>query len=248
MIDRLDLHALADGQLSDAQRKEILDQLATDPIAAAEYQSILAMKSTLKSCAEMPDSGNLWKKCQSRLDELDKTKRVESFVGRYAWGICGIFFLMIVSGGILNRRASGIVPSNQVSSFVASMSPVSVPRSQNQTELEPKLRQVVGAAFTNRPARMAITAVGESGVPGQRTRYVQLSDEFGKVAVLALYDVREVTGIWEYEADKAFRCGKIDGINSLFWNRGDGVICMVVGQRSYSELYDIVQAMCPTHP
>jgi hypothetical protein len=246
MIDRNDLHALADNELEPQQRAALLDQLKNDSQAEAEYQSILAMKAVLKTQMEQPDTAELWSKCRGRLDELDKTRRVESFVGRYAWGICGFFIAAILLGGVFNRATGRSVQPNEVAGYVAGLSPVSVPRDQNQAELEPELRQVVGSAFEKRPAQMVVTAIGRSTLSGGRTSYVQLSDPFGTVAVVALHDVKLVEGLWDYEPNSNFKCAKVDGVNALFWNRReDGAICMVVGMRSYDELYGIVQAMCP---
>ncbi|MBC8063471.1 MAG: hypothetical protein H7Y17_01465, partial [Chlorobia bacterium] len=75
--------------------------------------------------------------------------------------------------------------------------------------------------------------------------YVQLSDEFGTVAVVALHDIEKVDGLWDYEGDPECKCSKVDGVNSMFWKRSDNVICMVVGNRSYDELHTIIRAMCP---
>jgi hypothetical protein len=245
MIDRNDLHALADNELANEQRAALLAQLESDPQAQAEYRSILAMREALKSKLESPETEVLWQKCRSRFDELDKTRRVESFVGRYAWGICGLFFVAILFGGVLNRAIGKRVQPNEVAGYVASLSPVSVPRTQNQAELDPALKQVVGETFIRRPNRMLVTAVGQNSTPGERTSYVQLADEFGKVAVVALHDVTKVDGLYAYESDPNYFCAKLDGLNALFWKREDGKICMVVGQRDYNELYGIVQAMCP---
>lgn len=244
MIDVTDLHALADNELTPQRREEVLAQLAADPRAEAEYQSILAMKSLLQTKTEQPDVHDVWHQCRGRLDELDKTRRVEHFVGKYAWGLCGAFFLAIMVGGVFNRATPRSVNPNDVSGYVSSLAPVSVPRTQNQAELNGSLRDVLGQAFKGRPSRMVVTAVGQEGTPGARTSYVQLSDEFGSVGVVALHDVSKVDGLWVYDADPKYRYTKVNNLPALFWTREDGVICMVVGQRSYEELHTLVQSMC----
>lgn len=243
MIDRLDLHAVADGQLAPERRAELEAQLAGDPAAQKELDSILAMKSMLKSNAETPECAELWRACRSRLDELDKARRVENFVGRYAWGICGSFLVLILVAGVFQRSRSGHVASNEVSSYVAGLAPISVPRNQNNVVLDQKLKAVIGQTFANRPGQMVISGVGENTVPGQRSQFVQLSDQFGRVAVVAMPDVRQVDGLTTFDINPRFGCSTVDGVNALFWKREDNVICMVVGNRTYDELYDIVQAM-----
>ncbi len=82
MIDRNDLHALADNELSSEEQASLLRELESDANARVEYQNIVAMKTALKQSSTSPECGELWNRCQARLNELDKTKRVESFVGR----------------------------------------------------------------------------------------------------------------------------------------------------------------------
>jgi|GEM_PF-1451129 len=244
MIDRLDLHALADGELPEERRKELLAELANDPQATAELHAIQTLKATLQSKAETPDTDALWSRCQDRLGEIEKTRRVESFVGRYAWGICGAFFLAIVVGGVFNRVGVKSVKANEVAGYVAGLTPIPVPPSQSDREIAPMLKQVIGEAFKSKPSKMQVVSVSRSTVPGQRIGCVQLSDAFGIVSVMALPDVQGVDGVWPYESDEDFRCGKVDGMNALFWNE-EGMICMVVGQRSYDELHSIVTSMQP---
>ena len=248
MIDRSELHALADNELSESERQDLLRRMSDDASAQAELQSIQSMKSMLR-CQEGPelDTAELWKRCQDRLTEIDKTKRVEGFVGKYAWGICGLFFLAIAMAGFFNRASGRSVRPDEVAGYVAGMSPISVPRNADQTQLEPALKEVVGEAFRNRPAKWLVTAIGRNATPGHRCSYVQLTDEFGDVAVVAMHDVAQVDGLWQYEPDPEFGATKFDGVNALFWKRReDGEICMVVGQRSYDELYSVVQSICPT--
>lgn len=246
MIDRQELHALADGELSPERQRELLAELAGDSDSAAELQAIQAVKATLQTKLENPDDPELWSRCQGRLAEIEKTRRVEGFVSRYAWGLCGIFFLTIVVGGLMNRVGAKSVQANDVAGYVAGLTPVPISQSQNkQTELEPIVRQVIGEAFKAKPAQMRIVSIGRNDIPGQRVGCVQLGDAFGIVSVMAMPDVQHVDGVWSYEKDNRFFGGKVDGMNALFW-RENGMICMVVGQRSYDELHAIVTSMQPS--
>lgn len=243
MIEKSDLHALADGELSAEEKAQLFTRLESDPSAQSEYQQIVALKSALLSTAKTPECDELWKSCRGRLDEIDKTKRVEGFVGKYAWGICGVFFLAIAFGGVLNRSMSRSVQPNDVAGYMAGLS-LSTPRSLNQAEVNPALKQIIGEAFKERPPELRVTAFGSNNEPGRRTEFVQLSDAFGSVAVVSFIDLQEVGGLEDYERDSAFKCAKIDGTNAMFWKRSDGVICMVIGTRSYDELHDVIQALC----
>ncbi len=238
---------MADGELSPQELAELQEELNSDPTASAEYQSILQMKAALQGMrSEAENTDSLWSECRDRFDEIDRTRRVESFVGKYAWGICGVFFLAIAMGGFFNRANIKPVKPADVPSYVAGITPVPVSKNQKQEVLDPVLKQVLGDSFENRPSKMQITAIGGNRIPGRRSTFVQLSDAFGDVAVVALHDLARIEGLYNYEADPSFKCTRFDGVNALFWTREDGVICMALGQRSYDELYQIVHGMCPS--
>jgi len=243
MIDRTELHSLADNELPPERAQELAAQLELDSQARLELAAIKATKDCLKANSPAVQDSELWTRCRMRLEELDKARRIESFVGKYAWGICGVFFVAIAMGGFFNRFLLKSVNSSQVAGYVATMSPIPVPQSRSQSEIDPFFRQVVGESMGSRPPELRITAFGENDVPGNRLSFVRLDDGFGPVAVVALHDVQHVSGLFEYEQDSQYKYGQIDGVNALFWNRADGVICVAVGNRAYSEIHQIVTAI-----
>jgi hypothetical protein len=240
MIDRNELHSLADDELSAERSAELLALMSENPHAQREFEAIRAVKQCLKANSTIEDSPELWSRCQSRLDEIDKSRRIEGFVGRYAWGICGVFFIAIAMGGFFNRFLMKSVDTGQVAGYVAAMSPIPVSQSRNQGELDPVFKQILGESFNSRPPEIRVTAVGANNTPGNRLTFMQLDDGFGPVAVVALHDVQNVSGLYEYEQDSRFKYAQIDGVSALFWNRSDGVICVAFGNRDYSEIYRIV--------
>src|SRR5690349_7885295 len=98
MTDPKQLHALADEELTPAEASVVRESLKHDPQAAAEYSAILNLKDIVRSNALQHSDEEVWKACVRRLDGIDKTRRVEGFVGRYAWALCGAMFLFILSG------------------------------------------------------------------------------------------------------------------------------------------------------
>ena len=186
---------------------------------------------------------DIWSRCSARLDELDRAKRIEGFVGKYAWGICGVFLVAIALGGFFNRAWVKSVRSEEVAGYVSSMSPVPVSNSRSQSDLDPAVRQVLGESFNSRPPEIRVTALGTQEIPGNRATVVVLDDGYGALAVFALHDVRQVSGLYDYEQDSDYKCGQINGSNALFWSRPDGVICMAVGTRSFGDIYRIVRSL-----
>lgn len=240
MIDPNELNALADGELSPERRQELEALIGGSDEARKQFESIVAIKRCLHATASNEACDALWKRCQTRLDEIDRTKRIEGFVGRYAWGICGVFFAAIAIGGFFNRSTERTVASHQVAGYLADVSPIPFPASRNQKDLDPFVRAVMGDAYHSRPAEVRITAAGRDDTPGNRVTFVRLEDGFGPIAVLALHDVRHVSGLYPFDQDSRYKYGRINGASALFWNRADGVICMAVGNRSYSEIRDML--------
>ena len=104
MIDTELLHALADDELSADDRRKVEADLAQDPEAAKVLSSILAVKQAIASHVKPVECEDEWQRCRKRLDEMDKARRTEAFVGRYAWVMCTGLFAFIV-GAILERTA-----------------------------------------------------------------------------------------------------------------------------------------------
>lgn len=103
MSNMHDLHALADGQLNETEKAQVLERLKSCPVSQAEYQSILQVKDVLAGqCTEVANEEG-WKACRARLDELDRAKKVNGFVGKYAWGLAASVGLVLVSAHITNR-------------------------------------------------------------------------------------------------------------------------------------------------
>ena len=242
MIDRTELHAFADDELSASRKAELATQLETETFARRELDSIYSLKRCLGSCAQNLEAPELWKDCCERLDEMDRAKRIENFVGKYAWGICGVFFVAIAMGGFFNRFTSRTVDSKQVAGYVATMSPLPTSQPKTDNEFDRMFRQVLGESF-NLSGGVTVVDSRESREPGNRIRLVKLDDGYGPVAVLALLDVQHVSGLYDYEQDPSYKYGQVGSANALFWNRSDGVICMALSNRAYSEIYEMLKTL-----
>lgn len=246
MIDREDLHSYLDGELSAAEEHEVKEILDKDPSSVAEFHSMQRVKDLLRTRTEPVEYEALWKSCQERLDEVDKSKRVESFVGRYSWGICALFFMVIAVGGYFNRVNGKSVRPNEIAGYVAGVTAIPLSPTESQEKLDPRVKDAVGEALRSKPEQMRLLSVSRSDVPGHRVGYVQLGDSFGVVTVMVMPDVQRVEGGWQFEGDERFMCGKVDGMNALFWKDEKGVICLIMGQRSYGELRTMVESMQAT--
>jgi anti-sigma factor RsiW len=107
MIQRLDLHALADGELDKGEAKLLREALRDDPQAQAEYEVILNFKEMVVQQSVRHEAEDCWKACQVRMNEIDRSRRVESFVGRYAWAMCAVFFVLILGSRFMVNDVRG---------------------------------------------------------------------------------------------------------------------------------------------
>jgi len=103
MSDMHDLHALADGQLNGEQEAQVRERLKTCHVSQAEYQAILQLKQTVGCQCKGISNTEEWAKCRARMDELDRAKKVNTFVGRHAWGLAAAVGLILVSAHVTNR-------------------------------------------------------------------------------------------------------------------------------------------------
>ena len=85
MIDRLDIHAYADRELAPEEMARLEKEIAASPDATRELDAIHGLKNCLQTKVEQADCARLWTGCIGRLNELDKVKKAEYFVGKWAF-------------------------------------------------------------------------------------------------------------------------------------------------------------------
>ena len=239
MIDPIELHAYADGQLDQADRERIARQLESDFESKMELDSILSLKKLVSGNCHAVECRDEWKKCVGRLNELDKSKRAESFVGRYAWALCGIFFMAILIGGVVSRNSpSAGGQSTDIARVVASMSPTGGPVSKEPAKLRKWLDSLVGqAAASVSPERLNIVSASTGELDGARAARIILQDRSGEMALLLVnsdLNLGELTPT----STSAFRAGQLQGSNFIAWHN-TGNTYVLVGNRSYDDLVKV---------
>jgi anti-sigma factor RsiW len=244
MMDLMRLHALADGEVTPAERAEIEAQLATCERSSQEYQAIVKFKRSLSGRSVDADTTELWKHCVRRLDDMDRAKTAESFVTRYAWALCSVFFLVILAGGILNRSNPDTVRTGDVARYVASLVPV-----PNLAPTSPNSARAFVEDAVGEPAvqlsldRVVVTGAAQANIEGRRVVSLRLRDEMGDVALVVIPNAKHVEGT-ERKSDGGFAEGQIEGMNCVLWN-DCGAMMMLVADRSTGELQLLASRICP---
>jgi anti-sigma factor RsiW len=233
--DRLDMHALADGELAGeallaAQRKK--DESRE---LRAEYESVIALKGALQK-VEPQTSPQAWQKCRDRLGEFEKRSAVEGFVGRFSWALCTIFFALILGAGLFNRAFdAGGIRTGDAARMLSGLAPVSQPAESAPVEMSAWIRPPQGSEI-----RVTGYAVGRQN--GHPVRLLHFEDARGRFSVLAIRGVNRVEGVEPMLEHRAYSAGRLNGTNCITWS-DEADALFLVGERPYEELARLADQM-----
>lgn len=240
MIDRLDIHAWVDGELEESDQRALSQAVEADPALRAEFHAIVLTKRILKAKAEILDSQEAWLRCRPRLRELERDRKIQQFVGRRAWALCGALALALVVGHVANRTlGSGLIRPGEV----ASMSSLLVPVPQPQTSEPEKLRQWAAGAIGDAPMNLQPGVCQVRGIfagyhEGRRIIRLLLRDSYGDVTVIAVSGASSIEGLRPLPSGGEFLSGSFAGRPCVAWT-DSGYALFVVGDRDYESLAQI---------
>lgn len=242
MIDPKDIHALADGELSASEAEAVRAQLASCPRSTSEYHTILALKTTLKSQADSYTCEQTWQRSVRRLDEIDKTKRIEGFVGRYAWGLVGSFALFIAIGGYWTRtHRSGVISTTDVPRVSAGM--IHIPGLRTMANVKQWLGKKFGFGEDSNFDSSKLTVVNayEGVVNGFPAARLTLQDEQGVADLMIIRGAQAVDGVRPL-MNGEYSAGKVDGANVVAWTR-DGNALILISPRPVEDVVRLASSL-----
>jgi hypothetical protein len=235
MIDPLALHALADGELEKAEAQRLRHEVEGDTQAAAQLRSIESLKLLLKEKTQQPECGKEWRTCVGRLNELDKARRVEGFVGRYAWALCSMFFIAIVTGGLLGRSGGDrTVQTADLGRLASTLVPARAPHNAAPSEMDRwvdyHLRR---ARLSMDPSRLQVMAVAQGEMDGQRVVRLTLRDPSGDLALLVLPKPLSTAGLQPIRGT-GYYAGSVDSLNLVAWGADERSFVLLSARRHES--------------
>ena len=241
--EKLELvNGLVDGEVSEAERIEAVRLIQAETHLSLEYSSIQALKRKLNEqpYMEVPTKG--WADCQSRIRDIERSKTVERFVSKYAWGICGIVFVSIIGGSALNRMNLG--HQFGTSDVPQAMSGLSADPSFSPNSFGTWLKSKLGSAPMERPASIKIIQ-GVSGEINNRPAVrLTLSDRTGFLSLFILSGSNAIRGVQPIIPGSSFSEGSVGDLNCVTWS-DNGYDMMLVGPRSDHQLYSMAKLICP---
>lgn len=242
MIDRLDIHAFADNELSPEEMAQARIEIGASPESSRELAAIESLKACLQAKAEHVAPEDVWHMCVGRLDELDRVKKAETFVGKYAWAISAMLFAVIIAGGMFNRFRGGSVGMAAVASMSSDLVPLQSPSINHPEQLRKWIGDQTGerpSLFTQIPAQVVGFAFSDQ--PQGRIVRVTMRDSNGMIDLMVIPNVARVEGVRPLDGD-LFQ-GQINGINCVTWHDDSGCQLLLIGDRQTDQLRVFAQAL-----
>jgi hypothetical protein len=237
MRDPIELHALADGEIDGDARRQLEAEIASCSDSALELDAIRNVKRCLARLEAPAEASAVWEDCRDRLAEIDRSRRIDSFVGRYAWAVCAVFFLCIFAGGMVHRSADGPAGTADVARALAGMSSLSA--SATSPGAAEQHRWVDGlldfARQSASPERLEVLGVAEGFLNGRDPMACfSLRDARGDLALIVTRKPIEFDGEPSLRLREGYS-GQMQGLNFVAW-RTEGHTLILLGERSLPDL------------
>ena len=240
MNEPTQLHALADGELAPLEAQNLREALKTDPRGAAEVDAVLNLKEFLAKNSPRHADEEVWRACVRRLDAIDRSRKAEGFVSRYAWALCGIMFVLIVTGRFATRTGHGdSARSADLARFLGAPAPVTERNRMDSRLYEAILGQV---GHNLDPNEIEVGMPVRRVVDGMLIQRVPMRDRSGDLILTRVNRLLELqdTEPLPNSADVAF--GLMDGANGLVWHHA-GETWVLSGDRSVDSLDEVASRL-----
>ncbi len=234
MNDWLEVHALIDDELSGEERARVQEKVKTCKNTEAEFRAVRELKTLLNERCVYPECDEVWTKCSKRLVEIDRTKNAETFVGKYAWGICGSFCLLILFAAGYTRMNGGNLRPGDLAGVDAGMVPLAQPRSQAPSDQLQWLQDNLSETMHPKLGRVNVLRGATGHLPdGRRVTEAILQDTSGELNLFVIERANKLDDV--EHVDARYSGGTIGSKNCITWTDG-GNVYVLAGDRSVSDL------------
>lgn len=241
MTDPKQLHALADEELNPTEANALRETLKRDPQSAAEYNAILNLKDVVRNNCLSHSDEEAWKSCVRRLDAIDKSRRVEGFVGRYAWALCGTMFLFILSGRYAMRNVEGDAArtADLARVFGGSARPLDS-RKQAEAKMYSSIVQAVRSTLNGSEIEVGNGKVGSvRDLPAAR---YPMRDGIGDLTLTQIQGTLILEDTAPLPGHPAMEASVSDRMSSVIWHKNDQT-WILSGDRSLDQLSGIAEQL-----
>lgn len=233
------IHALADGELEGEERAAAEALLAESPSWRREFDSARELRGALREKLAQPTTDDLWTMCLRRLDDIDATRRAESFVGRYAWAMCSFILFLILAAGLVQRTAipEPSLRAREVAMLASGVIPDAVASFFDGNQFAQWYERHVGRA-RRQPERMQVIGGVAGQVNGHLVARVVLADRQGEVSFVVAQSPDASQPATEMSEHRYLCANTMRELNCVVWEES-GFAMMVIGDRPASELREI---------
>jgi anti-sigma factor RsiW len=239
MIPRDELmSSLADGMLSADERAVAERKLADDPAARIEFEWAVLLKRSVGTHCRHVDASEEWEAAKARLDEIDRVKRAERFVGKYSWALCGVFLVAIVSAAAFNRGVSRPLGSAHVAGLFSGLR---VEPAASESQAMESVRRNLGEVprpVAKLPGRVTHVACGY--IDGRRAVRLSLEDGLGRMTFFSLQSTTSIDVLQQAEGD--YKLGLLGGVPAVAWS-DNGYLLILAGDRGTEALIRAAESM-----
>ena len=229
MIDVEKLNALVDNELSPSERAEVEAQLAQDPNAAAQLGAIRQLKTAVQTNVRPVPCADEWKACVKRLNEIDKARTTNVFVGRWSWAMCSILFAFILGVGVFNRMNPGVHAGTGDLSRAGMEKPI--------RDVYHWLKNEFGVAPAVSQPRVQLIEARQGTIEGRPVANLHLRDAHGDMSLVVVPGDLRVEGVAPMDDGRHFACQTGEATSVVWTDRG--VVMVLTAKRDANELRDI---------
>lgn len=244
MNEWLNVHALIDDELDGQTRKAVREHMQTCAVCQAEWEAVREVKTVVVTKCVQPDCAEVWAQCTKRLSEIDRTRKVESYVGRYAWAACAGLFVVVLGAAAMNRFNGNDLRTDDVARISSSLAPISAPRSQALDDKRHWLQNNLDQAMPMKSNTLNVIGGAMGYFHGRKIARADLEDGQGLVDLFVVHTSNGVDGVEPLEAHGQFSGGRINDLNCITWT-DHGNAYMLIGKRPIDGLVDVAATLYP---
>ena len=231
-LDPTILHAVIDGELPPHEHEAALEAINADPGASLLHAEFRRLKTAVASLPTVDVPSGAWKSCTRRLDELDRNRKAERFVTRYAWALSASVFFLILGAGSWNRLTGQHLGASDVTHMASVLS--APDHAADTAKVGKWLQDRVGpVSLNNMAVRPPLSAeYGQAGdTPMAR---LVLADPQGRMALYIWRGSDPIDGFVPLHGGP-LNAGRMLNQNCVSWVQ-DGCHLVLVGPRDVDDL------------
>ncbi|MFQ3586159.1 MAG: hypothetical protein SNJ74_02380 [Fimbriimonadaceae bacterium] len=234
MNDWMELNALADGELSGEDKTRVEKKIRECEQTRADYELVVGLKGKLVSVSNptSQECARVWSACRVRLEQIDQRTKVEKFVTRYAWGLCGAFLVAIVGAAYTNRIDGG-VRTGDVARVMAGLTPGQRATATYGEDLQ-KWLSCVGPIEVDLGGAQVLQA-REGQLGGRSVAILDIIGTEGRSTLVLIGGITRFDGMEPMVEDSRFLLGRVGSRNCLAW-KANNIGLMLIGDGEASEL------------